>query len=190
MTVVVGTTRYTGRAVVRRRAEITTVPAVVHAVVLPVGRTVVATMSVIVSMTSMVVPGMSATIGGIEVRTSEVEIVTVRITQIDAEVPVACLPVERTVEIAGCHKGVPLPVEENIAEVEITTLPVGAEYVGTSCDTHQIVEVDLVGCLVLGIRQVQLVGHLVGEEQGLVAGLLVAHGFGRDSHNHHHCQCE
>jgi hypothetical protein len=75
------------------------------------------TMPVIIATSAMRVPGMSTAVGGIEVRASEVEIVTVWVTAIDAEVPVTCLPVKRAVEIGGCHKGVPLPVEEYIAEI-------------------------------------------------------------------------
>ena len=138
----------------------------------------------------MGVPGMSTAIGGIEVRTSEVEVVTMWITEIDSEMPVTSLPVKWTIEIAGCYKGVPLPVEEYISEVEITTLPIGSEYIVASCDTHQVVKVDLVGCLILCVRQVQLVSHLVGEEQGLVTSLLVAHGTCCHRGGQHHCQCE
>jgi hypothetical protein len=135
----------------------------------------VLSMTIVVTTTSMNVPGMSATIGGIEVRTSEVEVVTVGIAGIDTEVPVACLPVEGTVEIAGCQEGIPLPVEQDIAQVEVTALPIGSEHVMTARHAHQIVEVDLVSGLILLIGQVELVGHLVGQEQGLVAGLLIAH---------------
>ena len=156
---------------------------------LSVGMTVVVGMSVIVAVNAVVMPGMGATIGGIEVGTSEVEVVTMRIAEIDAEVPVACLPVERAVEVTGCHEGVPLPVEEDITQVEITALPVGAEYVCPSCDSHEVVEVNLVGGLVLFIGQVQFVGHLICQEQGLVASLLVTHGVCIDANGHHH-QCE
>ena len=90
------------------------IPTVVHTYVMILMATVVVAVSVIISMCAVVMPGMTATVGGIEVRTSEVEIVTMRVAEIDAEMPVACLPVEGTVEIAGCHKGVPLPVVEDI----------------------------------------------------------------------------
>jgi hypothetical protein len=100
-----------------------------HPNVMSVIATIVVAVSVIVSMCAVVMPGMATTIGGIEVRTSKVEVVTMRVAEIDTEVPVACLPVERTVEIAGCHEGVPLPVVEDIAQVEVTTLPVGAKHV-------------------------------------------------------------
>ena len=163
---------------VARSTEVTTVPTVVHTYVITMLPTVVVAVSVIVAVISMTVPGMGAAIGGIEVGTSEVEVVTMWVAEIDAKVPVACLPVERAVEIAGCHKGVPLPVVEDIAQVEVTTLPIGAEHVCTSCDTHEVVEIDLVCGLILLIGQIQLVRHLVSEEQGLIAGLLVTHCFG------------
>ena len=74
--------------------ELTTVPTVVHAHMLPSWGAEVLTMAIVIAAIAMYVPGMSATIGGIEVGTSEVEVVTVRIAGIDAEVPVACLPVD------------------------------------------------------------------------------------------------
>jgi hypothetical protein len=80
-------------------------------------------------MSAMNMPGMSAAIGSIEVRTSEVEIVTVRIAGVDAEMPVTCLPVERTIEIGGCDIGLPLPVEQDITQVEITAFPIDTENV-------------------------------------------------------------
>ena len=189
--VTVRTTCYTGRAVAWT-TEVTTIPAVMHTnMIIVVGvRTIVVAVSVIVTISTMTMPGVTTTIGDIEVRTSEVEVVTMRVAEINAEVPVACLPVEGTVEIAGCHKGVPLPVVKDIAQVEITTLPVGAEHVSTTCHSHEIVEIDLVGCLVLLVVQIQLVSHLISQEQGLVASLLVAHGVGGSSANCHHHQCE
>ena len=172
-----------------RTTEVATVPTVVHTNVLSVGGTVVIAVTVIVAMTSNPMPGVTAAIGGIEVGTAEVEVITMRIAQIDAEVPVACLPVEGTVEITGCHEGIPLPVVENITQVQVTALPVGAEHVGSPSNSHQVVEVDLVGGLILLVCQVQFVGHLVGQEQSLVAGLFVTHGVGGDAYSHHH-QCE
>ena len=189
MSVVMTTSSYAGRAVARS-AEVTTIPAIVHTYMIVVMSTIVVAVSMIVTMSSIMVPGVSATIGGIEVRTPEVEVVTMRVAQIDAEVPVTCLPVEWAIEIAGGYKGVPLPVVKDITQVEVTTLPVGAEHVCTSCHSHEIVEINLVGCLVLLVTQIQLVGHLVGQEQGLVASLLITHGVGGSSANCHHHQCE
>ena len=151
-------------------------------------RTEVLSVTIVVAMSSMNVPGMSATIGGIEVRTSEVEVVTVRIAGIDAEVPVACLPVEGTVEIAGCQEGIPLPVEQDIAQVEVATLPVDAKHVVAARHAHQIIEVDFITSLILLVGEVELIGHLISQEQSLVAGLLETHCGGRDCYRQHRHQ--
>ena len=160
-------------------AIVAAIPSIAHAAMLvahSVAWTEVVAMALIVASTAIPVPAVAATIAHVEVGTSEVEIVAPRIVGIDAEVPEASVPVQRTVEIGGCTIEVPLPRIENVAEVKVATLPVGAEDVVTASDTHQIVEVDLVGCLVLCIGEVQLVCHLVGQEQCLLASLLVAHG--------------
>jgi hypothetical protein len=149
--------------------------AVVHAIVCSVWGTIVVAVSVIVTVSTVTMPGMSATIGGIEVRTTEVEVVTMGVTEVDAEVPVACVPVEWAIEIVGCHECIPLPVEQDIAQIEVTALPIDTIHIVAAGYTHQIVEIDLVCGLVLLISQIQLIRHLVGQEQGLVASLLVAH---------------
>ena len=133
---------------------------------------------------------MSTSIGGIEMWASEVEVVTPRVVAIDAEVPIACLPVEWAIEIGGCDECVPLPVEQNVAQIEVTALPIGTKHVVTPCYTHQIVEIDFVCSFVLFVCQVQLIRHLVGEKQGLVAGLLIAHGVCRNAECQHGQQCE
>ena len=175
--VVMTAARHTGGAVTRTTV-VSTIPAVMHTYMMVMMSTVVIAVAVIVAVTAMAMPSMPSAIGHVEVGISEVEIVTVRVAEIDAEVPVTSLPVQGTVEIGCCHKGVPLPVVKDIAHVEVATLPVGAEHICTSCDTHEVVEVDLIRSLILLFGQIQLVCHLVGEEQGLVAGLLVAHCFG------------
>ena len=148
-----------------------------HAEVSSVWGTEVRDTGIIVATSAYAVPGMSTTIGHIEVRTPEVEIVTMRITAIDAEVPVTCFPIEWTIKIGGCDKGLPLPVEQYVAQIEVTTLPIGSKHIVTTRYTHQVVEVDLISCLVLLISQIQLISHLISEEQGLIASLLIAHCF-------------
>ena len=150
----------------------------------------VVTMAVIVAVSAYSMPSVCTMIGVIEVRTPEVEVVTVRVTGIDAEVPVAGVPVQRTIEIGSCDEGIPLPVKQDIAQIEITALPVCSIHIVTAGDTHQIVEIDLIGCLVLFVSEIQLISHFVGQEQGLVAGLLIAHCVCRDGCCQHHHQCE
>ena len=148
----------------------------------------VLSVTIVVTTTSMNVPGMSATIGGIEMRATEVEVVTMRIAGIDAEVPVACFPIEGTVEIAGSDKGIPLPFEKDITQIKVATLPIHAKHVVATCHTHQIIEVDFITSLILLVGEVELIGHLISQEQSLVAGLLETHCGGRDCYRQHRHQ--
>jgi len=71
--------------------------------------------TVIPRAASVVVPAVASAIGVEEVGTAEIEIVAVRIAGVDAEMPEACVPVERAIEIARREVGVVLPVEQYIA---------------------------------------------------------------------------
>lgn len=122
-------TSYACRTVVWRRTEISAIPAIMHSYVLSVARTIVALVMIVVTMSAMCVPSMPSAISGIEVRTSEIEVVAVRIAQIDAKVPITGLPVKWTIEIAGSNVGIPLPVKQYIAQVQIPTLPVCAKHI-------------------------------------------------------------
>ena len=169
-------------------AIVATIPSVAHTAVKMMGivvRTVVRMTSLIETASTIRAPAVSPTVRDIEVRTSEVEVVATRIAGVDAKVPVACIPVQRAIEIGGGTEGFPLPRIENVAEVEVATLPVGTEDVGTARNTHQVVEVDLVGSLILLVGQIQLVCHLVGQEQSFAPGLFVTHCIRPDSHCQH-----
>ena len=132
---------------------------------------------------------MSTAIAGVEHRTTEVEVVTMWIASINAEVPETITPVEWTIEIGSCAECLPLPIQQNIAQVQVTTLPVVAIDIVITRHTHQVahqvVEVDFIGSLILLVRQVQLVSHLVCQEQSLVACLLVAHCLARCCYRQH-----
>jgi len=143
-------------------AEVSAVPTVVHADVLSVWGTEVLAMAVIVAVSAYSVPGVGTMIRVVEMRTSEIEVVTVWVTGIDAEVPITGVPVQRTIEIRSCEEGIPLPVKQDIAQIEITALPIGSVHIVTAGDTHQVVEIDLIGCLVLFVSKIQLISHLVG----------------------------
>ena len=67
--------------------------------------------TIVVASSAYHMPSMSTTIAGIEHGTSEVEVVTVWIAGIDAKMPEPVTPIEWTIEIGGCTKGTPLPVE-------------------------------------------------------------------------------
>ena len=159
-------------------SEVTTIESVAHtarsATTITSG-TMCEVASVIPTSAAVHPPTVTASVHGIEVRKSEVEVVAVGVAGIDAEMPVASVPVERAIEIGGSQIGFILPVKKDITQVEVTLCPICSIEVCLRVDTHQIVEVDLVCGLVLLLGEVEFIGHLVSEEQGLLAGLLVTH---------------
>ena len=80
-----------------------------------------------------------------------------------------------------------MPVEEDIAQVEVALAPIYSVEVIYRIDTHQIVEVGLVSSLILVIGQVELVSHLVSEEESLLASLLITHCRSRCHGHRDHC---
>ena len=121
------------------------------------------------------VPRVSAAIAYVYARTIEVEVVAMRIASVYSKAPIATAEVERAVEVSCITEGAILPVEQHVAHVEVAVAPVGAIKVVHCVDTHQIVEVYLISSLILVVGEVKLISHLVGEEQSLLASLLVAH---------------
>ena len=126
---------------------------------------------------------MTTIVGDIDIRATKEEVVTMRIARVDAEVPVTAVPVKRTIEIGCVNIGAVLPVKQHIAQVEITLTPIDTIEVIIRVDAHQVIEIDLVGSLILRIRQVELVSHLVGQEQSLLACLLITPGRCLNSHD-------
>lgn len=74
----------------------------------------------------IVMPAMPAIVNEDKVWPTKIEVVTTGITCVDGKVPVASVPVQRTIEIAGCAESTILPVEQNIAQVEIASSPIVA----------------------------------------------------------------
>ena len=129
---------------------------------------------------------MTSTVRYVEVRATEVEIVAARIAGVDDEVPVARIPVERTVEIGGIEICSILPVEQDIAQIHIALAPVSTIQVIVCIYTHQVVEVHLVSCLILVFRKIELVSHLVCQEESLLSCLLITHcRSGSECHHEH-----
>ena len=135
-------------------------------------------------------PAVSSTIDVVEVRTAKVEIVTARITGIDAKVPIAGVPVKRTIEVGSFQIHTILPVEENVLQVEVTLSPVNTVEVTLTVYAHQIVKVHFVCCFILFLCKIQLIRHFVGEEESLLASLLITHCFCRYCHDDQCCQGE
>lgn len=169
------------RAVAERAAAVVVIPAVesvAHAcsVITPPVTEVAAMVPRAVAVAA---PAVVSAVHGVEVGRAEVEVVASRIAGVHAEVPTAGVPGERTVEIGGVAVHAVLPVVQDVAQVQVAALPVEAVQVVVVVDAHQVVEVDFVCGLILVIGEVELVSHLVCQEKGLMAGLLVTHGVGR-----------
>ena len=161
-------------------SEISTAEAVLHSHVMIASTTSAKITAMIVGTSAVHTPAVSTTIDAIENWASEEEIVAMRIAGIDAEVPVTCIPVEGAIEVAGCDKRAILPVEQNVAQVEIALLPVDSIEVVWSVDAHQIVEVHLECGFVLLFCKIQFIRHLVCQEECLLTSLFVTHGVGRN----------
>ena len=124
----------------------------------------------------------------IDRRMAAEEVVTVRIAVIDREAPCTIIPVDRTIEVRQCGVETVLVRSEHIAQVHVTTAPVRTTDVVAVVDTIEIVEVDFIHGIVLCAIQPQFIGHLVAEEQGFAASLVVCHCCGGDGYRHHHGQ--
>ena len=110
------------------------------------------------------------------------------IAGVDGEGPATSAPDDGTVEPLTGHEAVVLPGAEHIAQVAVANLPPKSEHVGAGIYIEQVVEVDLIHCLILCCCQSELVGHLVCQEEGLVACGVVRHCCGGDGYRHHHHQ--
>ena len=98
------------------------------------------------------------------------------------------MPCERTIEVRQADVLVVLIGGQDILKVRIAALPPNTVHVVASVDTHHVVQIDLIDCIILGICQGKLPSHLVGEIQGFFLSLHIAHSVGSDSHYHQHCQ--
>ena len=110
------------------------------------------------------------------------------IAGIDGECPATSAPDDGAVEPLAGHEAVVLPGAEHIAQVAVAHLPPEAEHVGAGIYVEQVVEVNLIHCLILCCCQSELVGHLVRKIKGLVACGVVRHCCGGDGYRHHYHQ--
>ncbi len=139
-------------AVAHTTSVVAACKAVAHASAIAVSPAIITAM--IPTAAAVHPPAVSATIDGPEMGVTEVEIVAIGVAGVDAEVPIACIPVEWTIEIACCHIGVVLPVEQYVAKVQVALCPVCTIKVIVCVHTHQVVEVNLIGCLILLLGEV------------------------------------
>lgn len=127
---------------------------------------------------------MSAAVGAPKRRAAEEEIIAVGIARVHGEVPDIVEEVKRAVEIGRFEEKVVLPVEQDIAQIEVALQPVIAVKVVGRTDAHEIVEVHLIARLILLVGEVELVRHLVRKKQRALAGLVEAHRTGLGSEHY------
>ena len=134
------------------------------------------------------VPAVVSTPVGYEDRGMVAEETSPVISSVDAVSPSASVPDDRTVEVVGSHIAVELCRREHHPQVAVAHAPPCTIDIGAGVDAHEVVEVDFIDSLILCFREAEFVGHLVAEEEGFVACLVVCHCAGRDGYRHHHCQ--
>ena len=79
------------------------------------------------------------------------------VVRVHCECPATGLPSHRTIEVGESHILIELPAGQNITEVCVTAVPPDAEDITVSVQAHQVVEVDLIDCLILCSGEVELV---------------------------------
>ena len=143
------------RITLATRTEIATLIAVSHAKVgtAMLGRATPRT-SFIPTAATIMTPAMPTAIYGNEMGTAEIEISAMGIPYIDGETPKAVSPHQGAIEIAGGHISVVLPTQQDIAQVQVALRPTPAIEVIIAVDTHQVIQVDFVGGLVLVIGEI------------------------------------
>ena len=206
--IVIAVTRHGTVSVVQRRIVIVVVvvavPIVVPVSVVVVIVVVISVVVMIIVMVAMalgrvglveVVSGIEAatsmamaTLEGHEHRRTVEEHPSDTVAGVDGEGPATSAPDDGTVEPLTGHEAVVLPGAEHIAQVAVANFPPKTEHVGAGIYVEQVVEVDLIHCLILCCCQSELVGHLVRKIKGLVACGVVRHCCGGDGYRHHHHQ--
>ena len=135
---------------------------VVIMVAMALGRVgLVEVVSGIEAATSMAV----ATLEGHEHCRTMVEHPSDTIAGVDGEGPATSAPDDGTVEPLTGHEAVVLPGAEHIAQVAVANFPPKTEHVGAGIYVEQVIEIDLIHCLILCCCQSELVGHLVCQEE-------------------------
>ena len=168
---------------------------VIVVVVAMVGRSLVissvrsAIVAVLTSVVVVVESVVASSIYRISVRTCPVVVAAVGIASVDRVVPSSSSPSQRTVEVVQPHVAVPLVSAEHVPEVGVAAAPPASVEVALVVHAEQVVEVDLVCQFILFVVEVELVCHLVGEEQGFALCHVDRKCCGGDGYRHHQCQC-
>ena len=118
-------------------------------------------------------------------RTTEEEVGAV-VAIPEGKIPAAVTPFDRTIEVSCSAVSSVLPIEEDVAEVNVAEVPERTIESG-AVNIDEVFEVNLIDLIVLSGGEVKLVGHLVGEEVGLL--LSVAEGEESSTERGHDTHC-
>ena len=164
----------------RTAAMVLTAAMVYHSTVIPASQTTIPVMrsASTVEAGRIVETSVTATIAEIHVRTV-VEETANGIVTVDGIVPCATVPEEGMQEVVCSSKQRVLPIQQDVTQVGIAIGQVVTVGIVCGLHTQQIIQVDLIAVFILLFVQIQLIGHLVREEQSLLASLVIAHGGNR-----------
>ena len=89
------------------------------------------------------------TIGIESVRTRTEELAAVGVVVVNTEVPAVVRPHHRTIEVGNSHIAVILQAVEHAAQTVVAINPAAAENVSVGHQTHHIVKIDFINCIIL-----------------------------------------
>lgn len=130
----------------------------------------------------------SAAISAVVIGTREVEMVVVGIVDVYPEVPTVSTGIDGPVEVIGLYEAGILaaaqhPAKVVIAYIEVVVVAIERPLFASHHIVHQIayagneVVVDFIYIVVLLSVEIQLIGHLIGEEKGFLTYFAITHSF-------------
>ena len=94
---------------------------------------------------------------------------------VDCKADYVVIDTDRFVEVGGSQVMPVLPAGEYPLELALSTVPENSENVRSAHQTYEVIVIDLINCIILCIGEIELISHLIGEEQGLCLCSCVAH---------------
>lgn len=129
-----------------------------------------------------IVAAMASMVGLVAVRSIEVEERVVMVNRVDAEVPTVTIAVDRTEQILAIHELLILAIVQDVTEIVVAVVQDAVVMIDGITITKyyvvhdtvyaiDIIEVDLVNVIILIWSEVELVGHAVAQEAGVITYL-------------------
>ena len=138
---------------------------------------------------SIAAPAVTTTVGLIDVRTAKIEVRRIVVASVDAIDPFTACEIDGAIEILKGQITFILIRRKHETQVLVAAVPCPAIRVEI-IDTGQVVHIDLKDSIILHRREIQLIGHLVGQEQSLGAGCAERNSVCLECENKHCEQAE